>query len=307
MAHTRLLALFLAVRLGAPLEAQTRDSTPRSDSLQPNRTTALRAVAYTSAYYVGSLFVLGNTWYRDRRVVPFHFYDDNAAYLQVDKLGHAFGSYVYSDLGYRYLRRSGQNRKQALVFGATLGLVLQTPVEIMDGIHEGYGFSAGDMIANAAGSAFVVSQQLLFDEQVAKLKFSYWESDEARWANGYLGRTALDRLLSDYNGHTYWMSLPVNRLWRADRIPPWLSVAAGYGAGGVYGEFENIREYQGVAIPETRRYRQYLLSLDIDWTRLTPRSPLLRNLFAALTYVKLPFPAIEVDSQGGWRGYWLYY
>ena len=307
MAHSRLLALFLAVRLGAPLEAQARDSTSRADSLQPNKTTALRAVAYTSAYYVGSLFVLGNTWYKDRRVVPFHFYDDNAAYLQVDKLGHAFGSYVYSDLGHRYLRRSGHGRKQALLFGATLGLVLQTPVEIMDGIHEGYGFSAGDMLANAAGSAFVVSQELLFEEQVAKLKFSYRESDYARRANGYLGKTAIDRLLSDYNGHTYWISLPVNRLWRDDRIPAWLNVAAGYGAGGMYGEFENIREYQGAAIPETRRYRQYLVSLDVDWTRTDASSPLLKTLFAALTFVKLPFPAIELDSQGRWRGYWLYY
>jgi hypothetical protein len=126
------------------------------------------ALGLTSAYYAASLFVLSRTWYKDRALVPFHFYNDNRAYLQVDKLGHMFGAYVYSYIGYHLLRESGFSRDASLLYGATLGLVLQTPVEIMDGIHEGYGFSWGDMAANAMGSALVLVQEALFREQLVK-------------------------------------------------------------------------------------------------------------------------------------------
>jgi hypothetical protein len=304
--HNRLLPLFL-VLLSAPSEAFAQDTIPDRDSLRPNGTTVLKAAAYTSAYYAGSLFILGKTWYQDRAVVPFHFYNDNSAYLQVDKLGHAFGSYVYSYLGHRYLLSTGHTTKEALLFGATLGLVLQTPIEIMDGIHEGYGFSWGDMAANAVGSVFVVGQEALFGEQIATQKFSYWESSYARNANGSLGRTALDRLFSDYNGHTYWVSMPVNRLWRDHRIPAWLNIAGGYGANGMYGEFENLAIHDGVALPEAARYRQLLFSLDVDWTRVEANSRLLRAALKGLTFVKLPFPTIEYSPPGQWRAYWVYF
>ncbi|MBI3111151.1 MAG: DUF2279 domain-containing protein [Ignavibacteriales bacterium] len=265
------------------------------------------ALVYTSAYYAGSMFILGKTWYKDRSIVPFHFYDDTKAYLQVDKFGHAFGAYVYSYIGYHYLLHAGLSRNEALLYGATLGFVLQSPIEIMDGIHEGYGFSWGDMAANAMGSAFVLGQELLFNEQVVKYKFSYLRSGYADQANGYLGSSPLDRLLTDYNGHTYWFSMPVRRVVGSDIAPPWLNIAVGYGANGMFGEFENISRYNGVDIPKTTRYRQLLFSLDIDWTRIETGSSLLDTILKGLTFVKLPFPAFEYNSMGKLRWYWLYY
>ncbi len=304
------LVLAIFVLPTGPAGAQERGPNPDSvavDRGAVERATVYRAAAYTTAYYAGSLAVLSRTWYRDREIVPFHFYDDSRAYLQVDKAGHAFGAYVYSYAGYHYLRGTGLSRKEALLFGATLGLVLQTPVEVMDGIHEGYGFSWGDMAANATGSAVVLGQELLLGEQVAKLKFSYRESSYARNANGYLGETARDRLFTDYNGHSYWLSLPVSALLPAAGIPGWLNVAAGYGANGMYGEFENLAVHDGVALPEAVRYRQLLLSLDIDWTRIETDSRLLGVILKGLAFVKLPFPAVEYDSTGRWKGHWLYY
>jgi uncharacterized protein YfiM (DUF2279 family) len=305
--QTRLPTLILAVCLSLSSGAVAQDSTANQDSLSPKKITVRNAVGYASAYYASSLVILGRTWYRDRAVVPFHFYNDNAAYLQVDKVGHVFGSYVYSYVGYRYLLRTGHTRKEALLFGATLGFVLQAPVEIMDGMHEGYGFSWGDMAANAVGSLFVLGQEALFGEQIATQKFSYGESSYARNANGYLGRTALDRLFTDYNGHTYWISVPVKRLWRDHRIPAWLNVAGGYGANGMYGEFENLLVHDGIALPETIRYRQFLLSVDVDWTRIETDSRVARAALKGLTFVKLPFPSIEYNSMGQWKAYWIYF
>jgi len=287
------------------VRAQT-DSAP-VDSSGMDSGALYTAIAAEAGYYALSMTVLQNTWYRGRAVVPFHFYNDNRAYLQVDKCGHAFGAYVESYAGYALLRGAGLSRTNALVFGGSLGLIMQTPIEIMDGIHEGWGFSWGDMLANTLGSGIVVGQELLFDEQVIKCKFSYWESRYSRQANGYLGKTSLDRVLKDYNGQTYWLSLPLDRILPRSGLPPWLCVSFGYGANGMYGEYRNIEEYEGVRIPPATRYRQFLLSFDIDWTRIETDSPILRTILTGLTFLKLPSPALELNSLGKTEGYWLYY
>jgi hypothetical protein len=279
----------------------------RYDSTAINKRGLYKAIAIESAYYAGSLAILNNVWYKDKAKVPFHFFNDNRGYLQVDKFGHAFGAYAQSYIGYHWLESIGVGRTNALIFGGTLGFILQTPIEIMDGTHEGWGFSWGDMAANAFGSALVIGNELLFKEQLIKFKFGYWESSYSRNANGYLGKTSLDRLLKDYNGHTYWLSLPVNKLVKHQRIPKWLNIAVGYGANGMYGEFENITEYNGVLIPPTERYRQYLFSFDVDWTKIKTRSKVIKIVFKGLTFIKLPFPALELNSKGQLKGYWIYF
>jgi hypothetical protein len=301
------IILLLCILLIPSKYSIAKDNFIAGDTLNRKKANVYKALGFTTAYYAGSLYILGKTWYKGRERVPFHFYNDNKGYLQVDKFGHTFGAYVYSYIGYHYLLTSGYTRKDALLYGATLGLVLQTPIEIMDGIHEGYGFSLGDMAANTMGSAIVIGQELVFKEQIIKYKFSYWESDYARKANGYLGTNSFNRIFKDYNGQTYWLSCPINKILPNKLTPDWLNIAVGYGANGMYGEFKNISEYNGVAIPTTTRYRQYLLSLDIDWTRIKCKSKFLKILLKGLTFVKLPFPTLEYNSKGKFKGYYLYY
>lgn len=277
------------------------------DSLQANKSNIYEAIGYTAAFSSGSLFLLSKTWYKDKEVVPFHFYNDSRGFLQVDKFGHSFGAYVYSYLGFNHLLNSGYTRTEALYLGATLGIILQTPIEIMDGVHEGYGFSWSDVAANTIGSALVFGQEVLFNEQIVKYKFSYFESTYSKKANGYLGKTTLDRLLKDYNGHTYWLSLPINKLASNTIFPSWMNIAVGYGANGMYGEFENIKNYNGVDIPDTKRYRQYFLSLDIDWSKIKTDSKFLQIILQAINFIKLPFPAVEYNSKSELRWHWLYY
>jgi hypothetical protein len=297
--------LIIFCLLHCNLFAQEGES--NADSSTVKKGTLYKALGFTSIYYATSILVMNNTWYKAKERAPFHFYNDNTGYLQVDKFGHMFGSYFYSYNGYFGLLKLGTSRKEALIFGSTLGFVLQFPIEIMDGLHEGYGFSWGDIAANTMGSALVLGQELLFKEQIVKYKFSYWESNYSKNANGYLGTTTLNRILKDYNGHTYWLSMPLNKIAFRQSLPPWLNIAVGYGANGMYGEFENITSYNGVTIPETERYRQYLFSLDIDWTRIKTDSKFLQLLFKAITFVKLPFPTIEYNSKGQLKGYWIYY
>jgi len=218
-----------------------------------------------------------------------------------------FGSYAYSYIGYHGLLKLGATRKEALIYGSSLGFILQLPIEIMDGIHEGYGFSWGDVVANTMGSAIVFGQELLFNEQLVKSKFSYRESGYSKKSNGYFGETSLNRFFNDYNGHTYWFSLPINKINKNYQLPEWLSISVGYSANGMYGEFINVTSFDGVDIPEAIRYRQFLLSLDIDWTRINTNSGFLKIVLKGMTFVKLPFPALEYNSKGQFKGYWIYF
>lgn len=260
-----------------------------------------------TAFYVGGMSYLSFVWYKDQERVPFHWYNDNAGYLQIDKMGHAYAAYAESLLGYQALRRAGMKRGKAIWIGGTLGFVLQAPIEVFDGIYEGWGFSWGDIAANTAGSALVIGQEFLFQEQVLRYSFSFWRSPYADQANGYLGDNFLESLFYDYNGHTYWLSMPINRILPASRLPDWLCIAAGYSANGMFGEFENRRSWRGQSIPETQRYRQFLFSLDIDSSKIHTRRRWLRILLDGLAFVKVPFPALEINTLGKVRGYGMYF
>lgn len=275
------------------------------DSL--NRKKLYTAIGAEALFYTAGISYLQFIWYHDKERVPFHFYNDGAGYKQIDKFGHTYGAYIESYIGYHWLRAAGVKRSKALVYGGGLGFVLQAPIEVFDGLYEGWGFSAWDMLANAAGSGIVIGNELLFKEQLVKYKFSFAPSPYREMAHGYLGDTPLESLFLDYNAHTYWLSVPANRLLLKEKLPGWIALSAGYSANGMFGEFENRRYYRGEPIPPTERYRQFLLSADIDWTRIPTNSRFLKTVFKGMTFIKLPFPALEINSKGELKAYGLYY
>ena len=298
------LILFVSI-----LQAQTIDSTSanltNSYPSKINKTKLITSLSLQSGFFIGGMSYLQFIWYKDVPRVPFEFYNDNKGYLQMDKCGHAFGAYLESSISYNSLRNAGLSKTKSLFIGGYMGLILQTPIEIWDGMYQGWGFSWGDMIANASGSTLFTAQESLFNQQLLKYKFSYWESTYSRQANGYLGSTTLGKVFQDYNGHTYWLSAPVDLMYK--KSPDWLNIAVGYSGNGMYGEFKNIKYYHGKYIPETTRYRQYLLSLDVDWTKIKTNSKVLNTVFKGLRFIKLPFPAIEYNSLGKFQAYWLYW
>jgi uncharacterized protein YfiM (DUF2279 family) len=262
-------------------------------------------VSGISSLYAGSMAYLQFIWYKDETRVPFQYYDDFKGYNQIDKFGHVYGSYLESYIGFHSLLWAGVPRKKAAIYGGSLGFVLQLPIEIWDGMYEGWGFSWSDVAANALGSVLVIGQELAFQEQVVKYKFSFSPSPYATKANGYLGK-GFDELFYDYNGHTYWLSLGLNKIIPKKQIPDWINIAFGYSAGGMYGEFKNIKSYDGKSIPETERYRQYLLSLDIDFTKIPTKNKFLKTVFNSMLLVKIPFPALEINSKSEIRLHGFY-
>ena len=259
--------------------------------------------------YVGSMTGLYYLWYAGYDQSPFHFYNDNAEWLQMDKVGHSTTAYHLGLLGYEALRLAGLDEKKSLLYGAPLGFVFLSTVEVFDGLSTGWGFSWGDMAANALGTGLFMGQQALWHEQRISMKYSYHNTNFPQYRPDILGSTLPERMLKDYNGQTIWLSFNFKSLFlnKDSKFPAWLNVALGYSAEGMTGGFYNTNQYNGQEIPEYIRTRQFVLSPDIDLTRIPVENKFLKTTLKVLSFIKIPMPAIMLDSQGNFSAYWLYF
>ena len=259
------------------------------------------------AILTGAMSYLKYEWYSDKKRVPFHFYNDFKGWNQIDKFGHFYASYLESNVGYSLMKKFNFSEKQSLIFGGSQGFILETPIEFFDAYYEGWGFSMTDMVANALGSSFFIIQQRIFGEQLLRPKLSFSRSIYAKDANGYLGKNNfLSQFVYDYNGYTYWFSFSPSKIFKIKKIPEWINLSLGYGANGMIGEFSNISTYNGKNIPYHERYRQYYLSLDIDFSKIKSKSKVLKKIFNALSYIKIPLPTIEISNKKI-RGHYFYF
>lgn len=274
----------------------------------------VKAVAVANiAAYSGSMIALSALWYKDQPRSSFHFFNDNAQWLQMDKAGHVYSAYVASNASMEMWRWAGLERKQRIWLGGLGGVAYQSVIEILDGFSSEYGFSIGDFGANILGSAIFVAQEFAWDEQKIKVKFSfhnknYPSADLEDRANNLYGKTAVERFLKDYNGQSYWISANINSLTHLDQIPEWLNIAVGYGAENMFGGTQNIAfNKDGTIIFDRRdlkRYRQWYLSPDIDFSRIKTNKKGVKVLLFVLNSFKLPAPGLEL-SNGKLKGKWL--
>lgn len=260
-----------------------------------------------AAGYTVSMVGLYQLWYSGYDQTQFHFFNDNDEWLQMDKLGHAQTAYFTSELGYEAFRWTGLNDRKAIWLGASTGWVFLSTIEVFDGFSSKWGFSWGDMVANTFGSALFISQQIGWNEQRIRMKFSYSPTDYAQYREDALGATWNERILKDYNGQTYWLSANLKSFTHWDKLPPWLCVSIGYGGKGMLGGKENPDEWEGVTLPQYDRVREYYLSLDVDLRKIKTSSHFLKATFTALGFIKIPAPTISVDGKGVWRAYPVYF
>ncbi len=268
------------------------------------------AVVYGTAggLYVASVSWLYFAWYKGYDMTSFHIADDWGEWMMKDKLGHLTTTYQVGNYGYWSLRWAGMSEKKAIWYGGTWGLIYMTTIEFFDGLSAEWGFSPSDMAFNTLGSAMFISQQLLWHEQRFRLKFSYHPTGYARYRPDLLGETWAQRIIKDYNGQTNWISANISSFLKAgNRFPKWLSVSFGYGARGMLGAYENPPYYQGEPLPDANRVARYYLSVDVDWTRIPTHSKILRFVFKAFSFVKVPAPAIEYNKEEGVRFYAVFF
>jgi hypothetical protein len=254
---------------------------------------------------VAALSGLYFLWFTDYPQSGFHFINDSRQWEQVDKLGHAFSTYQITHLTHYVYRHFGMDRKRAVFRSVLLSTSFITAVEVMDGFSAEWGFSISDFGANLSGVALFAGQSMLWDEQRIQLKFSYFPTDYAELRPNVLGSNAIESLLKDYNGQTYWLSSSPNRFgWES--WPDWLMLSVGYGADGMIAGSRT--DGNQLTYPNITRQRQVYLSLDVDLTQIKTRQKWLNAFFDALGVLKVPAPTLQWNSgTGTLRFYPIYF
>ena len=299
---TFILILFLSYLTPSFSQSKLEIFLTPSDTLNRTRRTTI----YISEAAIGGLTLIGlnQLWYADYQRSNFHTINDNNEWLQMDKMGHVFSSYQLGRVGANVLNWSGADKKEQLIYGSTLGFTFLTAVEVFDGFSEEWGFSWGDMLANASGTGLSVGQELLWEEQRIVLKYSFHQTKYADLRPDKLGNGLLEEVLKDYNGQTYWLSFNIHSFFKNSRIPKWLNVAVGYGADGmVFANNEAVNNF----VTNKNRKRQFYLSLDVDLSRIETKSNVLRSVFDVLNVIKVPFPALEFNDENGIKLHGVYF
>ncbi len=284
-----------------------------NDSLNPD-TSAVRkgrlagVLVAQGTLYAASITGLYYAWYRGYPQSSFHLFNDGNEWMQVDKFGHAITTYYISRIGYSTYRWAGVPEKRAAWFGGLLGFAYMLNIEILDGFSSEWGFSPADLTANTLGTMSFIAQQLAWHEQRFSLKYSYHQTQFAQYRPDLLGDNLIQQMIKDYNGHSYWISGNISAFLPApSKFPKWLNIAVGYGAGGMTGAFGNTLVHNGQPVPVYQRSRRFLLSIDVDLTRIPTKSKVLKGIFTVLSFIKIPAPALEYNSLGQFKAYAFYY
>jgi uncharacterized protein YfiM (DUF2279 family) len=263
--------------------------------------------------YGGTLVALNYIWYANYPRSGFHFFNDDAEWQQMDKVGHIYSAYLESNASMEMWRWAGLSRKKRIWIGGLSGVAYQSIIEILDGFSSEYGFSPGDFTANIIGSATFISQALTWDEQRIKLKFSFhrknYGSDQLNMrADKIYGKSEAERFIKDYNGQTYWASANLKSFFKESKLPPWLNISVGYGAEGMFGARNNIATDANGNVTfdrsDIRRYRQWYIAPDIDLTKINSNSKVVKVLLFVANSFKFPTPSLEF-SKGSFKGHWL--
>lgn len=230
-------------------------------------------------------------WSKDRG--SFHFQEDWASALQVDKFGHAYGTYMFAYAFSEILQTSGLSRDDAVLYGSIAGGVYQTYVETEDGFGNTWGFSPSDWYFDMFGAGFFLAQHYIPDLQNFTPK---WEYASTEWIN----RPTISRpksFMDDYNSSTFWISVNVHNLLpqTAKKYwPNWLFFAIGYGGDAIDAKQDTLTQ------------KRICLSLDISLRNILPK--LSGNLdwwVQTLDLFKFPTPTLEFRN-GKSRLYLLY-
>ena len=293
-----------------------------------NKTRFTAVLASEVALYSGATVALYNYWYKDYPHSKFHLFDDEGEWLQHDKFGHFYTAYFETNLTTGFYNWTGMQDKNTYWVGAVSGSVLQLTIEVFDAFSEKWGFSIGDFAANSLGAAVSMGQNYLWDEQRIVFKYSAHFVDYSKEdllvqerADALFGATGPEKILKDYNGSTYWMSVNPSQFMKPEtKFPKWLMISAGYGAQGMLGGYDNIWCPDGSISPEfcdpdmlidysddIERYRQYYLSFDIDFSQIKTNSLMLHYVFNVLNLFKFPAPALEINGNGKVKFYPIYF
>jgi uncharacterized protein YfiM (DUF2279 family) len=294
--HRRILTSLTGLLLLLPAaNAQRKENHKGVNWKGPAALGALYGVTATGLYQL---------WYRDYPKSDFKWFNDNREWLQMDKVGHIYGAYQQARWGHFVLREAGMEDNRALWWSTGLSYAFQSTIEIFDGRSEQWGASWGDLLANTAGSAFILAQHHYWLDQRILMKLSYRPTRFATYRPSALGQSHLERFMKDYNGQIYWLSANLFSFSKKDepRIFPWLNVAMGYSGRGMLGGTTNVFKNLDGSITDyshIERERQFYLSLDVDLSKIETDKKWKKVSLFLLNSLKVPAPTLIINGKSG--------
>ncbi len=257
-----------------------------------------------SAFTIGSLLALNEAWYKNYHTNTFRFFNDNAEWLQMDKLGHVYSAYHLTQKGAALYEWCGLEKNKADIVAGVYAYSFLLGIELLDGFSEKWGFSWGDLAANTLGTTIAIAQSRTNTVEYFTLKFSFSESGYAPLRANLLGRNLAEQILKDYNGQSYWLSFNPSSIFNINKtwFPKWLNLAFGYSGDGMIaarnGQIIEIYTANSSYYLIAQHTRQFFISLDIDLRKIPVKNSFLKNVFYAVNILKIPSPALEINKYG---------
>lgn len=241
------------------------------------------------------LFLLSTLWYDFSNSSSFHWFNDGLEWFYLDKFGHAWSTYFISRIVNFILEPYNLHPKQRFFIIFFTGPILWSGIELLDGFFPNYGASYFDIIANFSGAFIFLIQYYFFKTMKFPLKFGFSPSEFSALRPNLLGDNLITSFFKDYNGHTYWVNIPIKGV-------KFLCLSVGYGADGLIGGHSNQyyssdnkwNDYSNI-----ERVKQFYLSIDIDLDQIGTNSRLLIFIRGFLNCFRIPFPAIEFNLNEG--------
>lgn len=272
---------------------------------QSDTTCACRTKVPLTSVALGltSYYFLNDLWYSQYPQSNFHFFNDNKEWLQMDKVGHAFTSYQIGNQLYPAFLRTGYNEKESARYAALTGWSYMMGIEILDGFSTQWGFSPYDILANSTGSFLYWIQKEKWGEQKINLKFSYYPTRFSKLNPAQLGENFQQRILKDYNGQTYWLSLNSTLFFNKNNT---FRDAINFNIG--YSTTEMIRaKTNNNLVNNFHPTREILFSFDADLNRVKWKRKGMKKVARILSVVKIPLPALEIRGDGKLKFHSFYF
>ena len=308
-----LLVISLALGiLSTPSSADDMPDKGRVDDERRVRPGRLALVGGSAAafHYIGFKY-FDRAWYQGQKTHKIRWIYDwgGDTYVNLDKGGHFMGgAFMAQKLSEAYAW-AGFTERTAALLGTTTSWAALLEIEMRDAYFDQWGFSVPDFIANTLGASLPVLHAFFPRTRALQFKWSYHPS------NLYLQnrkRSAsdlphVDHLIDDYEGMTFWASLPLPSLLnrKSSAAPPeWLRLAIGYGATGLHGSNAKSRGRFKLYpnLPDAKP--EVFLALDYDANYLPGNNRLWRYFKAQLNWLHWPAPAVRIYPS--FRLYFLY-
>ena len=280
--------------------------------------------------YAGASVAMWHAWYKDFPLGGFQTFNDMQEWMGIDKAGHLAAATVQANYIFKGARWTGMKRRKAMWAGVAVASGLQATIEVMDGFSQEWGFSLGDMAFNTLGVGLFAAQEMLWQEQRILMKISSSPQQYSKApiysvdggaqtslyerARDLYGSHPTELFLKDYNAMTLWASFNLKSFYKNksnSRLPEWLNLALGFGAGNIYGGFGNAWTTEAGTFVldqgDYPRFHQFYLSPDIDFTRIPTRHRWLKFTLELLNWIKIPAPALEINTLGKARMHAIYW